>query len=82
MDIKKQDCYTTIAMKGSEVDQELKVMVLYGHIEKHSNVILMTESEYLADKKKTAEDAKKEEWERMQKVIAEAERVNEKIKWD
>ncbi len=53
MNLKTQDVYTTIAMKGSKVYNDLQEMVNKGQIEKRSGVITLTKD----DLKKVIDDA-------------------------
>ncbi len=46
MNLKTQDAYTTIAMKGSKVYNDLQEMVNKGQIEKRSGVIILTVEEF------------------------------------
>lgn len=50
MDIKIQDCYTSNAMIGSELYGKISTMVKYGHLKRHSNVAILTNSEFEREK--------------------------------
>lgn len=53
MDIKTQDCWTI--KEGVDLDSPLVIMKPMSFMQKHSDMIILTEAEYLADKKKTDE---------------------------
>lgn len=44
--IDTQDCYTTIAMKGSGLDKTIQKMVKNDYLDKHENVFILTKEEF------------------------------------